>query len=54
MKIDLNLYQAEQLLQLYGGHPTSITLTMKNDDVIVFYTEYPEEGSFILDEEFKE
>lgn len=50
--MELNLAQAKQLLELFGGYDASITLTEgdghSGEGLYAHFTEYPEEGTVLL------
>lgn len=46
--MELMLEQAKQLLQMFGGEETTVSLTETGEGLCAYYTDYPEEGSIIL------
>jgi hypothetical protein len=57
MSVILNLHQAQQLLEFFGGEDASVTVSKLHNHahsgpgVYAWLTEHPDEGSIKLDEE---
>ena len=51
MSIIINLKEAQDLLEMFGGEDAEITITMRGDKhpaLFAHYTSYPEEGELML------
>lgn len=49
MSVELDHNQAKKLLEMFGGEEAHITVAKRGDDVIAYHTDYPEEGSLVLE-----
>jgi hypothetical protein len=50
MSVAINFKQAKELVELFGGEDAEITLTEMDDGLRAHFTDYPEEGTILLEE----